>query len=138
MEHAITTLEGNPARVKPFVTVSDTPLFHSLYRLYSGWYVRCQAMPKYDRFAIGQKTNLLILDMLTDCTRAYHTKDVFKKHELLQQVSSTLESLKILIRLAKDVKAIDQKCYIYYETELQSTGRMLGGWIVSLTKKNGK
>jgi len=40
--------------------------------------------------------------------------------------------LKILIRLAEDIKALPTKKYLYLEELLQEIGKMLGGWIRSI------
>jgi len=42
------------------------------------------------------------------------------------------DTLKILIRLAKEVKALDNKKYIQLEQELQELGKMIGGWMRSI------
>jgi len=50
----------------------------------------------------------------------------------LQKASLKIDLLKILIRLAKEVKALDNKKYIQLQQELQEIGKMIGGWIRSL------
>ena len=110
-------------------TAHDTPLFQATYKLYLAWYRRCQTIPKKDRFAIGQKTENLLLEIMTLVVAAYHTKDAVRKREILSQINLKLESVKILFRLAKDVKAIEQQPYIEYESRLHEMGKMIGGWI---------
>jgi len=46
-------------------TAHDTPLFRATYKLYLAWYRHCQIIPKKDRFAIGQKTENLLLEIMT-------------------------------------------------------------------------
>jgi hypothetical protein len=93
-------------------------------------------LPKKDRFAIGHKIENLLLDMIVGVTSAYHTKDTLRKKDILFQANITLESLKVMMRLAKDVHALDKRWYIKYEVQFQEIGKMLGGWIASLTKTN--
>lgn len=107
----------------------NTPLFQAIYKLYLAWYRRCQTIPKKDRFAIGQKTENLLLEIMTLVVAAYHTKDAIRKREILSQINIKVEGVKILFRLAKDVKAIEQRPYIEYESHLQEVGKMLGGWM---------
>lgn len=110
----------------------ETSLFKALYALYLAWYLQCRSFPKKDRFTIGQKTEDIILETLSLFTAAYHSKDTeFKKHTQLY-MSDKLESVKILVRLAKDVHAIEKQSYIEYEGRLQEIGKMLGGWIKDL------
>ena len=51
---------------------------------------------------------------------------------LIQQASVKFNALKIFIRLAKDLKCLDNKKYITLEAQLQEIGKMLGGWQKSL------
>lgn len=66
---------------------------------------------------------------MTLVVAAYHTKDTVRKREILSQINLKLESVKILLRLAKDVRAIEQQPYIEYESRLQEIGKMVGGWM---------
>ena len=50
----------------------------------------------------------------------------------LKQASSNLNLLRVLLRLLKDIKAIDSKKYIAIENIIDEIGRMLGGWIRSI------
>lgn len=120
-------MENNNNKTKQ--TAHDTPLFRETYKLYLAWYRRCQTIPKKDRFAIGQKTENLLLEIMTLVVAAYHTKDTVRKREILFQINLKLESVKILLRLAKDVRAIEQQPYIEYESRLQEMGKMVGGWM---------
>ncbi len=110
-------------------TAHDAPLFQATYKLYLAWYVGCQLIPKKDRFAIGQRTENLLLELMIFIVAAYHTKTLALKRNALFQANTTMECVKVLMRLAKDVKAIDQRLYIEYESQLQEMGKMLGGWI---------
>jgi hypothetical protein len=107
----------------------QTPLFQAVYRLYVAWHIRCETIPKKDRFTIGQKTESLLLETLTLVVTAYHTKEPIRKKEILSQANISLECAKITIRLAKDVKALEQRWYVEYESRLQEIGKQLGGWM---------
>lgn len=52
-----------------------------------------------------------------------------EKLPVLKQTSSKIDLLKILLRLGKDLKVIDNKNYISFENDLSEIGKMLGGWI---------
>jgi len=107
----------------------QTPLFQAVYKLYVSWHVRCETIPKKDRFTIGQKTESLLLDTLTLIVTAYHTKEPLREKEILSEANTSLECAKITIRLAKDVKALEQRWYVEYESRLQEIGKQLGGWM---------
>jgi len=107
----------------------QTTLFQAVYKLYVAWHIRCETIPKKDRFTIGQKTASLLLETLTLIVTAYHTKEPSRKKEILSQANIALECAKITIRLAKDVKALEQRWYVEYESRLQEIGKQLGGWM---------
>lgn len=55
-----------------------------------------------------------------------------RKLPVIEKGIVSLDLLKILIRLAKDIQALDNKKYLQLESSLQEVGRMLGGWRKSL------
>ena len=55
-----------------------------------------------------------------------------KKLPYIEKSIVSLDLLKILLRLAKDIQALDNKKYLHLEELLQEIGRMLGGWRKSL------
>lgn len=55
-----------------------------------------------------------------------------RKLPVIEKGIVSLDLLKILIRLAKDIQALDNKKYLQLESSLQEIGRMLGGWRKSL------
>jgi len=50
----------------------------------------------------------------------------------LENADTKLSLLKLLFRLAYDLKIIDQRKSINLQEQLQEIGRMLGGWIKSV------
>ncbi len=54
-----------------------------------------------------------------------------EKFNVLQKANLKVNLVKILIRLAMEVKALDNKKYIQLQKELQEIGKMLGGWLRS-------
>ena len=70
-----------------------------------------------------------MLEVLTLVVTAYHTKEPSLKKEVLSKANTSLECAKITIRLAKDVKALEQPWYVDYEGRLQEIGKMMGGWM---------
>lgn len=121
---------------KDIKSAHQTPIFQTVYQLYVSWYVRCGRIPKKDRFTIGQKTESMLLEILVLIVTAYHAKDLEYKRQSLSKANTLLECTKITIRLAKDIRALEQHWYIDYERRIQEIGKMLGGWIASLYKTN--
>jgi len=108
-------------------------IFHKINDFLCLWYQRSKRLPKLDRYTIGQKVFELLLEIVLLIVHAeYQSGD--RKCYTLKTIAPKLDSIKILIRLARQIETIDEKTYIRYESELQTIGRMLGGWIRSLTK----
>lgn len=87
-------------------------------------------MPKKDKYTLGEKIQLATLEILELIISAsYIGKET--KLSILHQASVKLDLVKILLRLAYDIKSIDSKKYVHLQELLQEIGRMLGGWIRS-------
>ncbi|NIT04537.1 diversity-generating retroelement protein Avd [Candidatus Saccharibacteria bacterium] len=109
----------------------DIPIFKKAYDLYLTFYQLRQNVSKQDRYTIWQRGENLILDILEGIASAGQTsKD--NKLVILERVSRKLNVLRIVVRLAKDVKAIDNHKYLHLENLIDDIGRMLGGWIKSM------
>lgn len=106
----------------------DIPIFQKTYELYKLFYQYLFNFPKKDRYTIGQRCENAILDLLEAITQAGQLPKI-EKLPVLQKASIKLDLTKVLIRLCKDLKILDNKKYLTLESELQEIGRMLGGWI---------
>ena len=83
--------------------------------------------PKAKRYTLGQKLDNLTLEILESVIAAgisFQEKKLFH----LEKAIVSLGLLKILIRLAKDTRCLDNKKYLQLEQSIQEIGRMLGGW----------
>jgi len=112
----------------------NIPIFKKSYDFYKAFYVFRTTIPKQDKYAIWQKAENLALEILEGIMTASY-KSKFEKSAVLEKVSLTLNLLRILLRLMKEVKTIDNKKYTALEKILDEIGRMLGGWIRSLNPK---
>lgn len=91
-------------------------------------YAVTQHFPKKDRFALGQKSEQLTLDILE---LLFSANAVAGQERLViqKQIDLKLKIVKTVIRLSFDVEAMNQKRYIALEKSLHELGRMLGGWM---------
>lgn len=55
-----------------------------------------------------------------------------EKLVLVKQANVKFDTLKVFIRLLKDLNITDSKKYIELQKQIQEIGRMLGGWQRSL------
>ncbi|MGA2666840.1 MAG: diversity-generating retroelement protein Avd [Patescibacteria group bacterium] len=111
--------------------INDVPIVQKVYDFYREFYQTLPSMPKQDRHVLGGKIQQATLDLLEDLISASH-QGKQNKLEYLSKAATKLDLLKLLLRLAEDIKAISPKRYLALSEILQEIGKMLGGWIRSL------
>lgn len=110
----------------------DVPIVHALYELYRVWHQLLLNFPKSQRYSLGQTTSGYILAVLEGSLAAASTVNAADKLRALRGASIKLDALRLLVRLAKDCSCITNQAYLDVESQLHTTGRMLGGWIKSV------
>ena len=112
----------------------DLPIFNKAYQLYKTFYGYRDSIAKQDRHTIWQRSENIILDIIENillASQAYRAE----KLPILQHASVKLNFLRILVRLMKDLKTIDDKKYVTLAGLGDEIGRMLGGWIKSAKER---
>ncbi|MGD0328673.1 MAG: four helix bundle protein [Minisyncoccia bacterium] len=112
----------------------DIPIFKKSYDLYKTFYGYRADVSKQDRYTIWQRCENTIFDVLETILLASQSSKA-EKLPILETASVKLNLLRVLIRLTKDVKAIDNRKYLTLETNVDEIGRMLGGWIRSTKER---
>ena len=109
----------------------DIPIFKKSYDLYKTFHEYHRLIPKKDRFTTFERSENVLLDIMSGIFRA-SGQSKKEKISTLEQVSVNLNLFRVFIRLMKDTKGIDNKKYTVVQSEVDEIGRMLGGWIRSL------
>lgn len=114
---------------------NDAPIIQKLTGFYKELNVAVEKMPKKDKYTLGAESLKITLDVME---LAFAAGSVNKSQKLpyLVKANSKNDVLKRLISLANQVHAITPKTYIRLEEILQETGRMLGGWIKSVSPEH--
>ena len=115
----------------------DIPIFKKAYELYKTFHGLRNTVPKADRHSLWQRVEqsaISIIEQLFVASGRGKDGKLFP----LEQASVQLNLLRILVRLAKDTKVIDQKKYALIQQSIDEIGRMLGGWIRSLKSADSK
>lgn len=112
-------------------SVLDIPIFHRIYDLYKLLHSYQPKIPKSERYTLWQKCENTALALLETLIETSHQKGEGRA-QLLYAISNKLDLLKVLIRLAKDTRTIDNPQYLEIQTVTQEIGRMIGGWIKSV------
>jgi len=110
----------------------EIPIIAKTVELYKMYYRYLELFPKKDKFALGAKCEnqmIIVLELLLATCRAEKTN----KKNLISQASVKFDMLKIFFRLAWELKILDVKKYSELQTCLQEIGKMLGGWLRSMT-----
>lgn len=102
------------------------PLFEHWYKT-NGWLLeRCDAMPKHTRFTINGRIANVSIDIMELLIEAIYSKE---KIPFLQKINLKLEKLRIFFRLCTDRHYISIKQYEYIIEQIDTAGRMCGGWL---------
>jgi hypothetical protein len=86
-------------------------------------------MPRQRRFTLGDKLELILLDVLESLVTAAYSKD---KQRMLQHANNKLEVVRHLWRMAMELKAVSLKSWTYGAQLMVDLGRQVGGWSKSV------
>lgn len=112
----------------------DIPIFKKAYDAYKMFYVFRATVPKQDKYTLWAKSECLLIEILEGILSASY-RQKFEKTPILERTSLKLNVLRVLVRLMKDIKAIDNKKYSLLEECIDEIGRMLGGWLRSTVSR---
>ncbi|MBI3290357.1 four helix bundle protein [Candidatus Microgenomates bacterium] len=108
----------------------NIPIIARVYDFYKTLYSSLLTFSKAHRYYLGLRLDSLTIEIFELFIEAGTSKGQ-QKVIILEQSSIKLDILKIMIRLAKDVRCIDDKKYLDLQIQLQEVGKMLGGWLRS-------
>ena len=108
----------------------EVPIFELTIELYKTLHMSRGKVPKQDRFTIWQKCENKVINIIESLLLASQMPKNQKLPQL-DNASKELNILRVLIRLTKEVRTIDNKKYTQIEKIINEIGRMLGGWIKS-------
>jgi hypothetical protein len=85
-------------------------------------------LPKNHRLTLGRNLEELSLSLLMTLMKANKARGIERKN-LQMDASDTLDYLRIMLRLSKDLRLISVKQYLACVEMLNEIGRMLTSWI---------
>ena len=102
--------------------------------LYKEFYTYFKTFPKKDQYLLGKRCEDALLAFIKYILSAANLpKD--RKLRFLEAANAEFDLLKFLLRVAREMRMIDNKKYLSLEIKIQEIGKMLGGWIRSLATK---
>lgn len=96
------------------------------------WTVRkVEGFPRSHRYDLGGRIVGSALDLLTALVDAAYSRD---KVGPLDQAGRQVNRLRLLYRLAKDLRLVSVDSYSFAAESLEEVGRMVGGWARSTVR----
>lgn len=102
--------------------------------VYKKWYIYRDGLPKKFKYGIGDRIEVRFeraLELLQIATY----QSLQEKIPTLERALSSVDMLKFFLRVAYEVRALDEKKYIEMSEGLDEAGRQIGGWKKGLQKK---
>lgn len=105
----------------------EAPVLFGQWEHFVGWLLsRTEKFPKRVAFTYRTRIDNLALDVFERLVEARYQRE---RAVTLQRINLDLEKLRLLLRLAHTQRALDPKAFSYACTELDTVGRMVGGWL---------
>lgn len=98
-----------------------------LESLYKNWQEFLRHFPKTSRYTLGGKIDVLfieIIEAVLTATRLYKNEKI----PFLSLANSKLDLLNFLLKIAWEIRAIDNKKFIFISEQLVEIAKMLNGW----------
>lgn len=109
----------------------EAPILKKTVDLYKEFYQYIKSFPKRDQYMLGKRCEdhiICFMELLLEAVGLQKSE----KLRILEQASNKFDTLKVLFRMAKELKMMDNKKYLSLQEKQQEIGKMLGGWIRSL------
>ena len=84
-----------------------------------------ERFPRSQKFLLGDRLQAIALDVLEALIEATYTRD---RRSLLARANLGLEKLRVLFRLATELRHLDLRRYEYAARCIDEIGRLIGGW----------
>ena len=85
-----------------------------------------EKFPRSQKFLLGDRIQQTALDVLERLITATYTRS---RGNLLNEANIGIEKLRILFRLATDLRYVDLRRYEHAARRLDEVGRLIGGWM---------
>ncbi|MFA5432780.1 MAG: diversity-generating retroelement protein Avd [Candidatus Paceibacterota bacterium] len=110
---------------------TDLVLFQKTYDFMLYMYPMVNKFPKSQRFVLAQHIENITLEILEKIIEI-NSCDIKEKRDLVRKIDINVDKLKILFRLAKELKFINIKRYGIISEKIIELGKLTKGWQKSL------
>jgi hypothetical protein len=101
------------------------PSLEAMYRFLLWLVPAVEKFPRSQKFLLGDRLQSTALDVLELLVEATYTRN---RATMLARANMGIEKLRILVRLATELKHFDHKRYEHAARSLDDVGRLIGGW----------
>jgi hypothetical protein len=109
--------------------IENLHTFQRTYDFVVWLYHLLNKLPRNHRPLLGHQIHTLALTILVGVIEANTERDIDARLILQQKISRDLDTLRILIRLTKDVRLMSIKQYTFAVNKMNEIGRLLQGWM---------
>ena len=107
------------------------PIIHGLIELYKNWHEVLSHFPSSSRHTLGFRIDTLLIETAELLFSASFLTG-YRKLNLVEKSSSNLDAVKFLMRLAWEIKSVNNNKYIILSEQLEKIGKQIGGWLKQL------
>jgi hypothetical protein len=115
-----------PAPAAPRAGRTNVAAVEGCYQLVLWMIPVLDALPRRQKFQLGDRLQTTALDVLETLVEAAYTRD---RTSLLQRANLGLEKLRFWVRLAHDLQLVDFRRYEHAARLIDALGRQVGGWL---------
>lgn len=110
-------------------------MLEKLKNAYLVWVSYYQELPKTHRYSLGTKIDNLFIETIEALAAASFSPPDHKL-PFVRLGARKFDTLKLLLMVLWETKALENKKYIALSEKLAESGRMIGGWHGKLAKEN--
>lgn len=110
------------------------PVIEHAVAVYKLWHGYRNDFPKSARYTLGDRIDVYFIQILEFLYAASYQSKAEKLPMIVSAVRK-IDALKFLLRVAWEVRALDDKKYVALSEGIQELGRMVGGWKKGLQSK---
>ena len=93
-----------------------------------------ERFPRAQKFLLGDRIQATALDVLEALIEATYTRE---RRGHLARANLGLEKLRVLLRLAAELRCLDLRRYEYAARAIDAIGRLVGGWQKAHAARDG-
>jgi hypothetical protein len=102
------------------------PALEAMYRFMLWLIPTVEKFPRSQKFLLGDRIQITALDVLERLIEATYTR---ARRPALLAANLGIEKLRLLFRLAAEMRYLDQRRYEHAARSLDEVGRLVGGWM---------